>query len=448
MGASSSQYSWSGKSSAHIGAESRQSQFKRWILLAVILGLLVHVAIVFAMQKVPVESFDNSRTVRYNTDQILVAEVDDEAPEPMDDPEPEVKPITEVKQLDVTELDIIDNVPHIDTDLKVELKPRTTLGLAELAEVKDAGNPLGEASEATLGRQIESELKRVGEAEDYLQPAHGQILVDPGVQDSNLLDENRVSEDILKGVGGTVGKGGAAYTDLKEMLGLPEDDLVKQTGTIGSDLLFEFNSTVLKGNARHSLMDISLLIDKNPDLVCWIEGHTDSIGSDSDNYELSLARAQAVKEWLVKSQRIDPELLFVRAFGEAQLKVKQGDKDAQAINRRVEIKMRKTPPPKPPVAIPVAETVEEPVEEKPAEEKPKIITPNRNPNTDTELPIQEDSSEPPNQATPEVSPEDADLPPVPVHEQPTSKAIVIEEPSEATQEQVNEEPHEGSNNTP
>jgi DNA-directed RNA polymerase subunit H (RpoH/RPB5) len=51
-----------------------------------------------------------------------------------------------------------------------------------------------------------------------------------------------------------------------------------------------------------------------------------------------------VKNWLVRSLQLVQKFIVVRAFGKAEPIVKEGDREAQAANRRVDIKMRKTTP--------------------------------------------------------------------------------------------------------
>lgn len=92
-------------------------------------------------------------------------------------------------------------------------------------------------------------------------------------------------------------------------------------------------------------MKLALLIDRNPDMHCWIEGHTDLIGGDEFNLNLSIRRAESVKTYLTKSLLMDADKIHTRGFGRLHPIVTEGDKDAQAINRRVEIRMRNTPPP-------------------------------------------------------------------------------------------------------
>ena len=69
-------------------------------------------------------------------------------------------------------------------------------------------------------------------------------------------------------------------------------------------------------------------------------GHTDTIGDDASNQKLSEARAQAVKDWLTGSLRIDGSHIKAEGRGEKEpvpgVNLK-GDAAAQQLNRRVEI---------------------------------------------------------------------------------------------------------------
>ena len=67
-----------------------------------------------------------------------------------------------------------------------------------------------------------------------------------------------------------------------------------------------------------------------------INGHTDNIGNDKFNMELSINRANAVKNFLIK-QGVDPTLLKVVGHGETK-PIKSNDTEkGRAKNRRVEI---------------------------------------------------------------------------------------------------------------
>jgi hypothetical protein len=113
-----------------------------------------------------------------------------------------------------------------------------------------------------------------------------------------------------------------------------------------SDLLFEFNRTELRESAKIGLMKLGLLMDRNPGLYCWIEGHTDLVGGDEFNLNLSIKRAEAVRDYLVNSLRMDASKIFTCGFGRYEPIVTTGTSEQQSANRRVEIRMRQTPPTK------------------------------------------------------------------------------------------------------
>ncbi len=132
----------------------------------------------------------------------------------------------------------------------------------------------------------------------------------------------------------------AGFTSLEGMLQLSSDQLNDKKTYIGGDLLFAFNSSQLKDSFKFSLYKIAMLIDKNPDMICWIEGHADTIGDPTYNQQLSEQRAQAVKDWLVETLRFNPNKIRVKGYGSTQPLVNGITPEEQAINRRVEIKLR------------------------------------------------------------------------------------------------------------
>jgi len=68
-----------------------------------------------------------------------------------------------------------------------------------------------------------------------------------------------------------------------------------------------------------------------------IAGHTNSLGSDAYNIELSVKRALAVRDYLRDEFGIDPRRLVVAGWGERRLKDRR--RPRSAINRRVEISL-------------------------------------------------------------------------------------------------------------
>jgi outer membrane protein OmpA-like peptidoglycan-associated protein len=155
--------------------------------------------------------------------------------------------------------------------------------------------------------------------------------------DGKLLDQlNRQSQ-----------AGNAAAARMEGFSNL--DDLVNRGNNLSAstapilmptDLLFEYGSDELADSARLSLMKLGLLIQRNPNHRFIIEGHTDTFGSDDFNIELSQRRANAVVNWLITSLRLSTDRIQAIGMGRSRLIAPGGTKEEQAINRRVEIKVR------------------------------------------------------------------------------------------------------------
>jgi outer membrane protein OmpA-like peptidoglycan-associated protein len=104
------------------------------------------------------------------------------------------------------------------------------------------------------------------------------------------------------------------------------------------DTNFEFNKDQLLPNAYPVLNELAETMKRNPDKRWRIEGHTDAIGSDSYNMDLSRRRAQSVVNYLV-SQGIKSSQLEVVPLGESQPVATNDTQEGRAMNRRVEIKL-------------------------------------------------------------------------------------------------------------
>ena len=77
-------------------------------------------------------------------------------------------------------------------------------------------------------------------------------------------------------------------------------------------------------------------ISKNPNEVFLVEGHTDAVGSDTDNLALSDRRAESVATILSANYQIPPENLVTQGYGEQYPKVQTDG--AERRNRRVTIR--------------------------------------------------------------------------------------------------------------
>ncbi|HET9272042.1 MAG TPA: OmpA family protein [Vicinamibacterales bacterium] len=103
-----------------------------------------------------------------------------------------------------------------------------------------------------------------------------------------------------------------------------------------SDVLFDTAKSTLKPGAREKLAKVSGILVTHPDLKIEIEGHTDSVGSDSYNQGLSERRAESVRAYLV-SQRIAPQTITTVGFGESRPVATNDTAAGRQQNRRVEL---------------------------------------------------------------------------------------------------------------
>jgi outer membrane protein OmpA-like peptidoglycan-associated protein len=103
-----------------------------------------------------------------------------------------------------------------------------------------------------------------------------------------------------------------------------------------SDVLFDTGKANLKPGAREKLARVSGILAAHPGLRLEIEGHTDSVGTDDYNQNLSERRAQTVREYLV-SQRIAADSVIARGFGETQPVASNDNAAGRQQNRRVEL---------------------------------------------------------------------------------------------------------------
>jgi outer membrane protein OmpA-like peptidoglycan-associated protein len=251
-------------------------------------------------------------------------------------------------------LDNFDKAEMIPENQEIDLTPNVKeitnfIRESDPGDGKTPGGKMNEmaallAPQAMAAPDLASEMAAVRKEVLSKPVSEKQMLLDAGAVepadgkvDMGLLDE------VKKGTGTD-----AASTRVKGFSNL--DDLLGHGGKMGgstapilmpADLLFEYGSDQLAEGARLSLMKLGFLIQKNPDSLFIVEGHTDSFGSDDFNFDLSLRRANAVVEWLRASLRLGTDRIQAVGMGKAKPIVPtSGTVEEQAMNRRVEIKVR------------------------------------------------------------------------------------------------------------
>jgi len=106
------------------------------------------------------------------------------------------------------------------------------------------------------------------------------------------------------------------------------------------DIYFNFNSDALREESEPTLREIAAVLGRHPDWKLSVEGHTDSIGTDQANLDLSRRRAASVKSALTSRYRVAASRLTTEGYGESRPKDTNDTLEGRARNRRVELVRR------------------------------------------------------------------------------------------------------------
>jgi OOP family OmpA-OmpF porin len=108
--------------------------------------------------------------------------------------------------------------------------------------------------------------------------------------------------------------------------------------TYAADTFFDFDKSALKAEGRAKLDDlVGKVKGINLEVIIAV-GHTDSVGSDAYNQQLSVKRAEAVKAYLV-TKGIEKNRVYTEGKGEKQPVADNKTSEGRAKNRRVEIEV-------------------------------------------------------------------------------------------------------------
>ncbi len=101
------------------------------------------------------------------------------------------------------------------------------------------------------------------------------------------------------------------------------------------DIYFDINQYQVSEKSRFILNEFVAFLNDNPSIRVAIHGHTDNMGDDAMNLELSKRRAQSVYEYLV-SRGIIPSRLSSQGFGKTRPVADNSTEEGRARNRRTE----------------------------------------------------------------------------------------------------------------
>ncbi len=124
--------------------------------------------------------------------------------------------------------------------------------------------------------------------------------------------------------------------------GCPEvtEEVQKQLNDYARTILFDTGKSSIKAESTSVMVDIIQILNEYPTAKFTVEGHTDSVGSESLNQKLSEERANSVRNFLI-DKGIDSNRLSAIGYGEAKPIATNNTRAGRAQNRRVEINLVK-----------------------------------------------------------------------------------------------------------
>ena len=104
------------------------------------------------------------------------------------------------------------------------------------------------------------------------------------------------------------------------------------------NIFFETGSYELKTSSNAELGTLKEFLDRNRTIRIELQGHTDDIGTDSDNLTLSQRRAESVRQALI-DLGVSPDRLTATGYGESVPIAGNDTDEGRAQNRRTEMKI-------------------------------------------------------------------------------------------------------------
>jgi outer membrane protein OmpA-like peptidoglycan-associated protein len=138
-------------------------------------------------------------------------------------------------------------------------------------------------------------------------------------------------------------KGEAEKADLRAQL-LRQFNLILDTRDTArglivnmSDVLFDTAKYTLRPEARERLAKVAGILLGHPGLKLEVEGHTDSVGGEAYNQNLSEQRAGSVRDYLIHQGISGMESVPAKGFGKSQPVASNDTAEGRQRNRRVEL---------------------------------------------------------------------------------------------------------------
>ena len=119
--------------------------------------------------------------------------------------------------------------------------------------------------------------------------------------------------------------------------------------TLDSMSLFDSGRAQLKPGSTRAMVGALEMIKAHPDKRILVAGHTDNLGDRESNQRLSIARASAVRDWLMEAAATPASAFAIQGYGDTRPIADNSSETGRARNRRVEITLVPDAPKEAPV---------------------------------------------------------------------------------------------------
>ena len=118
----------------------------------------------------------------------------------------------------------------------------------------------------------------------------------------------------------------------------PEKPALERFQGVMRGITFDTGKATIRPESYTTLEEALVALQAWPLVQLIVEGHTDSVGSDSTNMALSQARADAVRVWFIQ-RGVTPDRLTAIGYGEMQPMADNSSSWGRAENRRIEFRI-------------------------------------------------------------------------------------------------------------
>ncbi len=181
-----------------------------------------------------------------------------------------------------------------------------TFGCASMGEKERKGTAAGAATGAVVGGVVGAMTGKKNQREKVLVGAAAGAAIG-GIAGNRIgayMDKQEA--DLRAAMASTVAANNATIERNNEQM---------LTATFKGDVFFGFDSATLKPGAYAELDRVAGVLNQYPQTLIRIEGHTDPVGDEQYNQQLSERRAEAVRNALLQ-RGVDPSRITTAGMGE------------------------------------------------------------------------------------------------------------------------------------